>query len=149
MYKRCLVFLLAALVASGALAQGKKRIERAADLPRFTYRIEGKLEDLVRDPAAFSRFADQVRRDDQSVLDQYDIADKSAQRGLLGVLARIDFLEGRYADAERRATRFEDEAGHRPERTPGRRVARTAETGTRLAVGSWAHPAADLDAGSG
>ncbi len=103
MYKRCLVFLLAALLASAALAQGKQRIERAADLPRFTYRIDGKLEDLVRDPAAFGRFAEQVRRDDQSVLERYDIADKSAQRRLLGVLARIDFLEGRYAEAARRA----------------------------------------------
>ncbi|HZZ92425.1 MAG TPA: S8 family serine peptidase [Usitatibacter sp.] len=103
MYKRCLVFVLSALVASGALAQGKKRIERAADLPRFSYKVEGKLEDLVRDPQAFSRFADAVRRDDESVLAQYDIADKAAERGLLGVLARIDFLEGRYAEAGHRA----------------------------------------------
>ena len=103
MFKRCLVLLLAAAVATGAFAQSKKRIERAADLPRFTYKVEGKLEDLVRDGKAFSRFAAQVRRDDQSVLDGYDIADKSAQRGLLGVLARIDFLEGRYAEAARRA----------------------------------------------
>ncbi|HEX4944106.1 MAG TPA: S8 family serine peptidase, partial [Usitatibacteraceae bacterium] len=48
--------------------------------------------------------AAEVRRDDQSVLDGYDIADKSAQRGLLGVLAQIDFLEGRYAQAGKRAT---------------------------------------------
>jgi len=103
MYKRYLVFLLATLVASGVLADGKKRIERAADLPRFSYKVEGKLEDLVRDPQSFTHFADAVRRDDQSVLDQYDIADKAAERELLGVLARIDFLEGRYADAGRRA----------------------------------------------
>ena len=103
MFKRCLVFLLAAAVATGAFAQGKKRIERAADLPRFTYKVEGKLEDLARNAETFSRFAAQVRKDDQSVLDGYDIADKAAQRDLLGVLARIDFLEGRYADAARRA----------------------------------------------
>ncbi len=103
MFKRCLVLLLTAAVATGAFAQGKQRIERAADLPRFTYKVEGKLEDLVRDGKAFSRFAAQVQKDDQSVLDGYDIADKSAQRGLLGVLARIDFLEGRYAEAARRA----------------------------------------------
>jgi hypothetical protein len=103
MFKRSLLFLLAAVVAASALAEGKKRIEKAADLPRFTYRIEGKLENLVRDEKAFRRFAAEVARDTQSVLDQYDIADKSAQRDLLAVLERIDFLEGRYAEAARRA----------------------------------------------
>ncbi len=103
MLKRSLLFLLAFALALSAVAQGKKRIERAADLPRFSYKIEGKLEDLVRDGAKFARFAAEVRRDNQSVLDGHDIADKAAVRDLLGVLARIDFLEGRYADAARRS----------------------------------------------
>lgn len=103
MLKRYLPLLLAVVLAACATADTKKRIERAADLPRFSYRIEVKLEDLVRNEESFRRFAAEVRRDDQSVLDGYDIADKSAQRGLLGVLAQIDFLEGRYEDAARRA----------------------------------------------
>ncbi|MBK6980785.1 MAG: S8 family serine peptidase [Betaproteobacteria bacterium] len=103
MFKKSLFFLLAFFLAANAAAQGKKRIERAADLPRFSYSIAGKLEDLVRDEAKFARFAAEVRRDSQSVLDGHDIADKSAQRDLLGVLARIDFLEGRFADAARRS----------------------------------------------
>ena len=103
MLKRIAVFLIAALVAASALAQGKKRIEKATDMPTFTYRMEGKLEDLVRDEKAFGRFAAQVRRDNQSVLDGYEIADKAAHRDLLTVQAQIDFLEGRYADAARRA----------------------------------------------
>jgi hypothetical protein len=103
MLKRIAFIVLAAAVATSALAQGKKRIEKAADMPRFTYHVEGKLEDLVRNEAAFGPFAAQVRRDTQSVLDGYEIADKAAQRGLLGVLAQIDFLEGRYAEAGRRA----------------------------------------------
>ncbi len=103
MLKRCLVVLAAFLVATSALAQGKKRIEKAADMPRFTYKVDGKLEDLVRDEARFRAFAAQVRRDNMSVLDGYEIADKAAQRGLMGVLAQIDFLEGRYADAAKRA----------------------------------------------
>ncbi|MGE0358300.1 MAG: S8 family serine peptidase [Burkholderiales bacterium] len=103
MLKRSLLFLLAFALALSAVAQGKKRIERAADLPRFSYKIEGKLEDLVRDGAKFARFAAEVRRDNQSVIDGHDIADKAAVRDLLGVLARIDFLEGRYADAARRS----------------------------------------------
>jgi subtilisin family serine protease len=102
MLKRSLFFLLAIALATSAIAQGKKRIERAADLPRFSYKVEGKLEDLVRNADAFRGFAAEVRRDNQSVLDGHDIADKSAQRGLLGVLAQIDFLEGRYEDAAKR-----------------------------------------------
>lgn len=95
--------LLAALVAASPLALAKKRIEKATDMPTFTYKVEGKLEDLVRDAGAFSRFAAQVRRDNQSVLDGYEIADKAAHRDLLAVQAQIDFLEGRYAEAAKRA----------------------------------------------
>jgi hypothetical protein len=103
MLKHSLLFVLAALVAHGAVAQDKKRIEKATDMPRFTYKVEGKLEDLVRDEKAFSRFAAEVRRDNQSVLDGYEIADKAAHRALLGVQAQIDFLEGRYAEAAKLA----------------------------------------------
>jgi hypothetical protein len=103
MLKRSLFVLLAFALATSAFAQGKKRIDKAADMPRFSYKIEGKLEDLVRDEKAFSRFAAEVRRDNQSVLDGYEIADKSAHRDLLAVQAQIDFLEGRYADAAKGA----------------------------------------------
>ena len=100
---RYATLLLAALVAASPLALAKKRIEKATDMPTFTYKVEGKLEDLVRDAGAFSRFAAQVRRDNQSVLDGYEIADKAAHRDLLAVQAQIDFLEGRYAEAAKRA----------------------------------------------
>jgi subtilisin family serine protease len=104
MLKRSLVILLAIVLSSGAAAQGKKRIDKAADLPRFSYKIEGSLENLVRDEKAFHRFAAEVRRDNESVLANYDIADKTSQRSLIGVLAQIDFLEGRYEEAARRAS---------------------------------------------
>ncbi len=104
---RLLTLVVALFLAASPAAQAKKRIDKAADLPRFTYRIDGKLEDLVRNPEAFGKFAAQVRRDEQSVLDGYQIADKSAERGILGVLARIDFLEGRYADAAKRADQIQ------------------------------------------
>ena len=101
--KTLATLLLAALVAASPLAAAKKRIEKATDMPTFTYKVEGKLEDLVRDAGAFSRFAAQVHRDNQSVLDGYEIADKAAHRDLLAVQAQIDFLEGRYAEAAKRA----------------------------------------------
>jgi subtilisin family serine protease len=97
--KQSIVFALALLVSALALAQGKIRIEKAADMPRFNYKVEGNLEDLVRDDARFRRFAAEVRRDNESILARYDIADKAEQRQLMGVLAQIAFLEGRYDDA--------------------------------------------------
>jgi len=95
--------LALALAATTPAAAEKKRVERAADLPRFSYRIEGKLEELVRSPEAFGQLAGPMRRDLQSVIDGHDIADKAYQRRLMSMLAQLDFLEGKYADAARRA----------------------------------------------
>lgn len=99
--KRYFIALVLAGLALAAGAQERKRIERAADLPRFTYEVDGKLEDVVRDAKAFSRFAAQVRRDNVSVLATHDIADKAARRQLMTVVALIDYLEGRLDDAEK------------------------------------------------
>src|SRR5205814_3886372 len=103
MLKQFYLALLLLLFAFTAHAVEKKRIEKAADLPRFTYKIDGPLEELVRDDAKFRKFAAELRRDDESVLAQYDIADKAVQRQILFVLAQLDFLEGRYDRAEKRA----------------------------------------------
>ena len=82
--------------APAAPADGKPRIERAADLPRFTYRIAGPLEALVRDGAKFAPFAAELRRNVDSVLAGYDIPDKATQRELITQLAILDFLDGRF-----------------------------------------------------
>ncbi|MEO8137015.1 MAG: S8 family serine peptidase [Betaproteobacteria bacterium] len=80
-------------------AQAKQRIERAADLPLFTYPMSVKLEQVVRDDKEFGRFAQAFRRDAAGVLARYDIADKSAERQLRGVLMLLDMLEERYDEA--------------------------------------------------
>lgn len=84
-------------------AADKPRIEKAADLPRFSYRIDGKLEDLVRSADRFAVFAAAVRRDTESVLAGYDIADTGTRRDLISLLAVLDHLDGRYASAVARA----------------------------------------------
>jgi subtilisin family serine protease len=95
--------LILALAAGTALAQQpRQRVDKAADLPRFNYRIDGKVEDLVRDEGKFEPFAAQLRRDVESVLGRYEIPDKSVERGYLGTLAQLDWLERRPADAEKR-----------------------------------------------
>ncbi|MDE2369286.1 MAG: S8 family serine peptidase [Burkholderiales bacterium] len=101
--RRLALPLLAGLtLAAPAWAQTKPRIEKAADLPRFTYKVDGKVEDLVKSGDRFNPFAAAVRRDVESVLDGYEIADKATQRGLLNQIAVLDFLEGRYDDALKR-----------------------------------------------
>ena len=86
-------------VATTAAAQTKPRIEKAADLPRFSYRIDGNIEDVLRDDAKFRRFAADVRRDTESVLNGYRIDDRATLRQLEGELAQLDFLEGRHEAA--------------------------------------------------
>ena len=99
MIARLATIVLALAVAGSAIAQDKKRIDKAADLPRFNYKVDAKLDTIVRDDAKFRAFAKDLRRDDESVLAQYDIADKATLRQLLGTLARLDYLEGRYDEA--------------------------------------------------
>jgi len=106
MIKRILFLLLSLAVADAAFAQAKKRIEREADIPRFTYKVDGKLEDIVRDEAKFKAFAAPLRRDTESILRDYEIADKSAERGLLAILAQLDFLEGNYDAALARSNQI-------------------------------------------
>jgi subtilisin family serine protease len=102
--------LTAMAVAVGSLvtpwpvnAQAKPRIEKAADLPRFSYAINGKLEELVRSPEAYAAFALQLRRDIESVLANYDIPDAGTRRELMAQLAVMDLLDGRPAQALARA----------------------------------------------
>jgi subtilisin family serine protease len=93
---RLVLVLLFAVVAGTAAAQGKPRIDKAADLPKFTYKIDGKVEDVVRSKEKFAPFAAAVRRDTESVLANYDIPDKATRSSLVGLLATLDYLDGRY-----------------------------------------------------
>ncbi|MFO1293124.1 MAG: S8 family serine peptidase [Rubrivivax sp.] len=100
----CLLALAA--LAAGQVAQAqpaRPRIDKAADLPRFSYKVDGPLEDIVRTPERFAPFAAALRRDVESVLDGYEIPDKATRRGLLNEVAVLDFLDGRYDAALARA----------------------------------------------
>jgi subtilisin family serine protease len=88
----CLLFFAAGVAA----AQAKPRIDKAADLPRFTYPIDGKVEDVVRSPDKFAPLAAAVRRNTESVLADYNIPDKATRSGLIGLLATLDYLDGNY-----------------------------------------------------
>ncbi|MBQ0931126.1 S8 family serine peptidase [Ideonella sp. 4Y16] len=92
------------LSAPATWAQSAKpRIEKAADLPRFSYPVKGPLETLVRQTEAYAPFAAALRRDIESVLAGYEIPDVGTRRDLLSTLAIMDFLDGRYDSALQRA----------------------------------------------
>jgi hypothetical protein len=105
---RLLTLLCAFGIATTAVAQPKPRIEKAADLPRFSYKIDGSVEDIIRDDAKFARFAAEVRRDTRSVLEGYAIDDRATLRQLEGELAQLDFLDGKYDEALQRAARIKE-----------------------------------------
>ena len=91
-----------------AYAQQRPKIEKAADLPRFTYRVDGPVEDIVREAAKFKPFAAEVRHDTESVLAKYQIDDRATLRQLEGELALLDYLDGRYGEALKRAAHIQE-----------------------------------------
>jgi hypothetical protein len=111
MNARPIGFFVAALIAlatplHAAAQAARPRIEKAADLPRFTYKLDAKVEEVVRSREHFAPLAAQMRKDVESVLAGYDIADKSTQRELLGQLAALDFVDGRYDSALQRTAQI-------------------------------------------
>ncbi len=96
---KLIIWSLSLLLCGAALAQGKPRIDKAADLPRYTYPVSGNLESLVRDEAAFGPFAVKLRSDIEAVLAGYEIADKATLRQLQNTLLQLDVLEAKDAAA--------------------------------------------------
>ncbi len=97
------ILLLAVALLAGAVAATaqtkKKNVDRISDLPTYSYRVDGSVEDTIRDPAKFAAFAREYRRNTEATLAAYDIQDKATLRQLLGSLAQLDALEGRDDDA--------------------------------------------------
>jgi subtilisin family serine protease len=102
---RCrFAFVLLALAACALIVaqESKKKITRAADVPQFSYPISGKVEDVLHSDETFGKLAEQIRKNIEAVLTQYDIEESAAKRRLIGTLARLDILEGKDQDALRR-----------------------------------------------
>jgi uncharacterized protein (DUF885 family) len=104
---RWICALLGALAVTAACAQAPKRVEKADDLPRFSYPVQGDLETIVRDTQRFAALARDVRRDTEATLAGYDIAENATRRQLLGLLVQLDLIEGRYDDALRRSAQIQ------------------------------------------
>ena len=84
-------------LAPHALAQApaKKVVKTEADLPRFNYPLTTTATELLQsDDATFNAFAAKVRADVDSVLNDYDVEDHAALRGLIGVKLQLALLAG-------------------------------------------------------
>lgn len=78
---------------------GKIPVKTAADLPVYTYKIEGKASDFVMSDAPFKAFKDKVKADLTNDLAKYDIQDPSTLQGMYGLLQNIAMLDGKYEEA--------------------------------------------------
>ena len=95
-----LLALPTSIVARHAQAQqpartAKKTVSSDADLPRFSYPTTTPASVLLTsDDAAFAPLLQKVSTDVDSVLSDYDIADKSTLRQLLRARANVEILRG-------------------------------------------------------
>lgn len=94
------ILICFAFTCLGRQTVDKKKVLRESDLPRFTYAINGSLADFLQSGAdAFSPFADKIRADLQTVLDNYDIQDKSTKRTLLDAKLSFEEMDGENEEA--------------------------------------------------
>lgn len=82
-----------------SMAADKQRIDKEADLPRFSYNLAEPLEKIVQDKVLFTKTSLKIRADMEGVLAKYEIADKASQRHYLQTLMMLDFLLGNYDQA--------------------------------------------------
>lgn len=83
-----------------AKAGGSKILVKTADdLPRYTYKIEGKASEFLRSDKPFKEFVAKVKADAESDLAKYEINDATTLKEYYGVLQGIAVLEGRWSDA--------------------------------------------------
>ena len=79
-----IAFLTTALGAHAQQAAPKKKVTNASDLPRFSYPITGSASDLLKaDDATFTVFLLKFTADLNSMLNDYDIQNKTTLRELL------------------------------------------------------------------
>ncbi|MGH7243572.1 MAG: S8 family serine peptidase [Phycisphaerales bacterium] len=95
-----------ALVGSAALAQPaapgpKIAVKTADDLPRHTYKIEGKASDFLVSDGAFKQFVGELKANTLADLEKYDIQDQTTLKGYHQTLQQIALFEGNFDEAFR------------------------------------------------
>lgn len=104
-----LVAVFVGLIAPPSLvSQEKIKITKPQDLPGHTYKVTGKVTDLVKSDEAFAMLADQVRTDIEADLARFDFADKTTLKRLHFLLLMLDVLGGHDEGAAKRIKLLRD-----------------------------------------
>ena len=100
MLRFCLRALTALAVTFGVADAHAEKIpvERADDLPRHTYTIDGAAVDLLEDRDLLLELAREVAADLRSDLEAYAIEDATTLKNYHGALGTVALVEGRYDD---------------------------------------------------
>ena len=108
--KRTALILTIALTLQplGAFAQQKTTITRADELPRRTYKLEGKAVDLVADSEELDRLAAEVKKNLEGDLAKFDIRDNATLSGITSVLMLLDLRQRDYDGALARIARLRE-----------------------------------------
>ena len=103
-WARGLLGLIALLIvtAGPTLAQEKTKIESLNDLPRHTYKIDGKASALLKSDEQFAALAKQIRADIAGDLAKFELDDAATLQGWHSTLLSLDMLEGEYDAALKR-----------------------------------------------
>jgi len=103
------VVLLCAVSAGPILAQAKKVVHTAADLPRFSFPLNQPASQfLTADDATFNAFVKKVEADVNQVLSDYTITDKATLRELLATRLNAQLLQGDIQGALATSNRIRD-----------------------------------------
>lgn len=90
-----------AALGQPAAPGAKIAVKTADDLPRHSYKIEGKASDFLASDAAFKAFVAQLKANTLADLEKYDIQDKTTLKGYHTTLQQIAIFEGDFDEAFR------------------------------------------------
>ena len=74
-------------------------VKTADDLPRHTYKIDGKASEFLLTDKPFQELLTKLKRDSEDDLAKYRITDPTTLQSYYAILQQIAMLQGRYEDA--------------------------------------------------
>jgi subtilisin family serine protease len=93
------ILLAFIIIPALSVAQDKKVINSLDDIPRFSYKIDGKASEVYQDPEKFGKLYKKIKEDYNKVLKEYTFNDRSLRKDILNTLKQIDFYENNLQEA--------------------------------------------------
>jgi len=92
----CGLLLVSGFTTLSAQETTKQKITKLDDLPRHSYKITGKVSEMVNSDEAFGAFAAELRANLEETLKNYEISDKTTLKNIYGTLLTLDLLESKF-----------------------------------------------------